>query len=412
MASARTFDDFLPEITAIVGSTVCLIAIVIVLRIYTNKLTPTLPYGITLNAIIATLATTSRSMLMFAVAATVSQLKWCWYQDKRRLQDLQIFDDASRGPWGAVVLLCSQPAISLASLGALITVLALAFDPFVQLILSYPSRAVVSETVFPPSLSRATDFMIDPTSDAWNNAVEAGIWGESEQFYQRPGCPTGNCTWPDFHSIGWCSKCQDATSHLQITNCNLTELIRDPPQPNESTCMASLGHGRSVSLHGGGEKREGLGDYNMLNLTIDTVWMLSVTNQSLPSFLNATYLGVPNPVVAIAHVSMAYKYKYPQLFHTLEDINFAATAEECILTVCDTKYEVLTTDGVSKTNTPETNYGLIRQYKYHGLRHTADPIVFHLPVTYGQAAGRQTVTPPNGPLEWAIPAIAIRCFVQ
>lgn len=352
-------DTWVPEIIAIVLSTTCLIAIAIVLRIFTGKVAPTLPYGITLNAVTATLATASRSMLIYTVAAAISQLKWCWYQKKRRLQDLQIFDDASRGPWGSITLLFSQRATSMASLGALVTVLALAFDPFVQLILTYPSRPVVSDTLQPPPLIRATDFMTAASTDAWNNALEAGIWGEPEQFYQRPGCPTGNCTWQDFRSISWCSKCRDVASNVQITNCNLTELMQNPPKASSATYVASFGHGKSLSLYRGGRKRS---YYASLTLTTDAVWMLSATAKPYPSFSNATYFGILNPVVAIARLSMAYKN--PQRLTTLDGIYSVGTAEECVLTLCDTDYHVLTTDGVANTNESDVNYGYIKQYEY------------------------------------------------
>ena len=135
-------DSWVPEVLALATSTACLVAILIVLRIFDNQAAPTLPYGITLNAAIATLATASRLMLIYTVTAAISQLKWCWYLKTRKIKDMQVFDDASRGPWGSMTLLISLRARPVASIGALVTILALAFDPFVQLILTYPTRMV------------------------------------------------------------------------------------------------------------------------------------------------------------------------------------------------------------------------------------------------------------------------------
>jgi len=44
-----------------------------------------------------------------AAGASISQSKWLWYRqdEPHPLKDIQLFDDASRGPWGAVVLLFS-----------------------------------------------------------------------------------------------------------------------------------------------------------------------------------------------------------------------------------------------------------------------------------------------------------------
>ncbi|KAJ5432121.1 uncharacterized protein N7458_011277 [Penicillium daleae] len=51
---------------------------------------------------------------------------------------MQSFDNARRGPLGALCLLFQHRGLSIASLGAIVTILAMALDPFVQQILSYP----------------------------------------------------------------------------------------------------------------------------------------------------------------------------------------------------------------------------------------------------------------------------------
>ena len=168
-------DTWVPETIAISISTCCLVAIVSILLVFNGRTLPHLPYGITLNAIISILATTSRSMLVYVVAASISQLKWCWLKKARKVQDIQIFDDASRGPWGSLTLLFSLKARPLASLGAVITILALGLDPFVQQILTYRERIVKGPEAAPP-LSRALDFNINPLSDEWVNAIQMGIF--------------------------------------------------------------------------------------------------------------------------------------------------------------------------------------------------------------------------------------------
>jgi hypothetical protein len=59
------------------------------------------------------------------------------------LEEIQTFDDASRGPLGAAKLILQTSAFHLATLGGLITILSLVMDPFAQQILSYRSRNVV-----------------------------------------------------------------------------------------------------------------------------------------------------------------------------------------------------------------------------------------------------------------------------
>jgi hypothetical protein len=46
--------------------------------------------------------------MLLAVSAAISQFKWLEYQGSgkaRSLQDIQVYDSASRGPWGALEML-------------------------------------------------------------------------------------------------------------------------------------------------------------------------------------------------------------------------------------------------------------------------------------------------------------------
>jgi len=60
------------------------------------------------------------------------------------LEEIQTFDDASRGPLGAAKLILQTSAFHLATLGGIVTILSLVMDPFAQQILSYRSRNVNS----------------------------------------------------------------------------------------------------------------------------------------------------------------------------------------------------------------------------------------------------------------------------
>ena len=63
---------------------------------------------ITPNTLISILATLSKSSLLLPVAEGISQLKWSYFQLKaQRIVDMQVFDDASRGPLGSLRLLWS-----------------------------------------------------------------------------------------------------------------------------------------------------------------------------------------------------------------------------------------------------------------------------------------------------------------
>lgn len=95
------------------------------------------------NSLIAVFSTLAKTALLVPVTECISQLKWNHFENPKRLSQLQVFDDASRGPWGALILLLKARMTSMASLGALITIIALAFEPFAQQVVEFPSRKTV-----------------------------------------------------------------------------------------------------------------------------------------------------------------------------------------------------------------------------------------------------------------------------
>lgn len=128
------------EILGISTCVACLLGVTITLRVFDGKPLPDIPFGISLNTIASLLGTGIKTTLLLVVSSALSQLKWLWFHKKEReLQDLQVFDEASRGPWGAMVMLRTS-GVSLASFGALIVLLLLAFDPFIQQLITTPQR--------------------------------------------------------------------------------------------------------------------------------------------------------------------------------------------------------------------------------------------------------------------------------
>lgn len=78
--------------------------------------------------------------MMKPVVECISQLKWIWFFRKEKLMDFGLFNDASRGPTGSLYLLGKLRGLHLISLGAIITVISIAFGPFSQQVVSYPPR--------------------------------------------------------------------------------------------------------------------------------------------------------------------------------------------------------------------------------------------------------------------------------
>ncbi|QSS63653.1 hypothetical protein I7I51_00712 [Histoplasma capsulatum] len=139
-------DWWLWEIGACALSLLALATTIAVLVVYSEKNVPELPEYITLNAIISVLTNAIKMPVLGVIAACISQLKWLWLKDMRRVEDLQIFDDASRGPLGSLNMLSHLRGCHLASLGEVVTILTVALEPFMQQLVIYPVRLVYRES--------------------------------------------------------------------------------------------------------------------------------------------------------------------------------------------------------------------------------------------------------------------------
>lgn len=96
------------------------------------------------NSLIAVLTTVAKSSMMLSVASCISQLKWGhFFQQPRKLVDLETFDEASRGPWGSATLLpllAFRGPILFTSGLALVTIVSLGIDPCAQQVLEFPTQ--------------------------------------------------------------------------------------------------------------------------------------------------------------------------------------------------------------------------------------------------------------------------------
>ncbi|KAE9993759.1 hypothetical protein EG327_003521 [Venturia inaequalis] len=229
-------DWWLGEILCWVAGTLCIGAIILVLALYDGQPVPSRwPLGITLNAFISVISAVGKFSLAVPVNECIGELKWIWYskpsaltQDDdqgSRLIDFETFDQASRGPWGAILLGARLRTRSIASIGATITVLSLALDPFFQQIVTYPQRP---RTFGKSSLARVVNY--DPehysylkNGTKWIQAPDTlfttigGVVVDTlgEYITSAPAfCPSDDCRWPSFQTLGVCSQCKDISQYL------------------------------------------------------------------------------------------------------------------------------------------------------------------------------------------------------
>lgn len=130
------------EILAIMLSIASLLSTAGVLFAYQNQPLSSWNFRYLPNTVVSQLTTISRSALMLSTASCVSQLSWLHIQEKpRALSELQTFDNASRGPAGAIAMLAFPTRYRIPALiGSLITIATLLMEPFVQQVLQFPLR--------------------------------------------------------------------------------------------------------------------------------------------------------------------------------------------------------------------------------------------------------------------------------
>lgn len=136
-ASGNVFKRWFFEITAWVVSALCLCAIVATYVVVKERPLAELGSVLTITNILGKVATAA---LIVPTTEALGQLKWNWFNTSNAIWDFEIFDKATRGPWGAAMLLYRTKGRSLASLGAIIILLLLAIDSFLQQTIDLPER--------------------------------------------------------------------------------------------------------------------------------------------------------------------------------------------------------------------------------------------------------------------------------
>ena len=105
-SSGNVVKRWLLEIISWIISAMCMGAIVGVLIYFRDDKPPRWKLGLTLNTLVAVLSKVASATLLLPASEALGQLKWSWFQGgSKRLWDFEIFDNASRGPWGSLLLL-------------------------------------------------------------------------------------------------------------------------------------------------------------------------------------------------------------------------------------------------------------------------------------------------------------------
>ena len=237
---ARFNDWWTLEIAAGVLSIACTVAVVVVLSKFDGKPLSAWHSPLQPNSVLSILTTVAKSSLLLPVAECISQAKWLHFQRPRSLHLIQAIDSASRGPLGAAQLLFTMQAFT-AWFGAIITLAALGFDPFVQQILSFEPREVLlnnSDTQLQisrsfdtgpsdPNYFTAASYPVDVYDVDFSIKLAAlrGLYNSSLDSLIQ--CSSPICRFDSFTSLGVCASCTDVLKDLTVS-CPNTSYWRCP----------------------------------------------------------------------------------------------------------------------------------------------------------------------------------------
>ncbi|OAL53943.1 hypothetical protein IQ07DRAFT_609158 [Pyrenochaeta sp. DS3sAY3a] len=265
-ASGNVLKRWLLEVISWLFSAVCMAAIIgVLIRLKDEPLTKWAlaeKTGLTLNAYISILSKMAGAALILPVSEALGQLKWSWFlEHSKQMWDFEIFDNASRGPWGSLLLLVRTKGRALAAVGALIMLCSLALDPFFQQVVDFPDRWALQNTSSAiPRVAAYTPFYVPEFFQGFDmNILDPAIRPLVGLFFVDNGtqpvpfgngtrpdiplsCPTSNCTWPEYETLAVCSQCSDVPNLLEwacrFTAIDWTSNTTGPidPAPNGTVC--------------------------------------------------------------------------------------------------------------------------------------------------------------------------------
>ncbi|KAK0616156.1 hypothetical protein B0T14DRAFT_567780 [Immersiella caudata] len=368
-------DTWLFELLGLVVSAASLVGMVYVLRRYDGQRIP--DWGVSFNTVISILAVVSKMGALYGATNAISQLKWAWFTDHgRKLVDYKTFDSGSRGVAGAAMLAWSLKGKNVAVIGALAIIIGVAAGPFAQQIVhfydaeyadvsrsAWLARADILDSLGPKIDS--SSWSIDPMFKA--NAMTALFLPTQETLTQpRFNCPTGNCTWAPFSTLGFCDRCVDLSPQLDRSCKPLgTDIQADVP-----ACNISFPGPDPLRLtYFADPNASGPSSYMVLNSTkaenstslTDLIWPTTIY-QSIRAVVPAHDLGGTNNPNLDPTGTFLDKTKH----HLQVDTPFIGT--ECALTPCVRRLSASVSRNIYTETTLDT------------FSAVAGPIVFNQPL--------------------------------
>lgn len=211
--------------------------------------------SLSFNTIISILGAFIHTALAYAIGSCLAQEKWNWYKTRPdSLAGFERFEQASRGPWGSFWLLIWINVRHWAVLGAVVTIVLLAFEPFLQAVVNFGGKLDTASDLLPPArlgwvsrmnagvytdvgggaaammLPDGATIILSTYQSQPEMSMVASLYAGFDSGKASTGlapeysCPSGNCTWAPFTSLGVCGTCNDVSDKLVKAMVNGTNL--------------------------------------------------------------------------------------------------------------------------------------------------------------------------------------------
>ena len=230
------------------------------------------------------------------------------------------------------------------SIGALIVLLSLASDPFIQQVVTITSQPNPSNT---PSISipKAKNYIMCDVEnramgEAINSVLAAGVDPGNATAVPATGCLSGNCDYDTFNTLAICSRCSDVTSELV----SIPTVIEACGGDNDDSgnCTNELIPGTILQY------KDGV----LQNPNKDAMIALG-SMSSLSAIWNISLGWAPGPRPGPLDIIRFVSINVTDINSVLDWPNSTVTAEECVLSFCIQRIQSAVRNGIP-TNSVQT----------------------------------------------------------
>ncbi|KAE8148615.1 hypothetical protein BDV25DRAFT_141626 [Aspergillus avenaceus] len=200
------FSTWISTFVGICFANLCFVLAIVILWKYHKKTPPTnLPLDLQVTDMTSHLLTVAMSLHAWALAGTIGQWKYVVLaKEKIKLSTFFTIHGAT------IATVCAYISRYTAS----------------HMVGIKPTSMSIGSVVVAVGVSVPATWF---TSGYFQVALKAGFW-ENQPLIASLTCPTGNCTYDPYDSPGFCARCDDVTSSVELVGCDdvLSQLALAP----------------------------------------------------------------------------------------------------------------------------------------------------------------------------------------